>query len=73
MTDPTAELRLRRLAEQTHHLGPAPMLHAMREVAAGADLETTLRRYASLPVAFVRDLGGDRFPEPLHIIQGCGR
>lgn len=67
---PTHEQRLRRLAEQVHALGPAPMLHAMRELEAGADLEVVLKRYAALPTAFVRDLGGDRFPDPVRLVQG---
>ena len=68
--DGLAEARTRRLAERVHQLGPAPMLHAMRDLAAGADLDATLRRYAALDPGFIRQLGGDHFPTPVFALAG---
>ena len=68
--DPLAEARIRRLAERAHALGPAPMLHLLRDVAGGADLERTLRRYADLDPDFIRQLGGDHFPKPVFAMAG---
>lgn len=68
--DPQAEQRLRRLVELVHGLGPAPMLHLLREIATGADLESTLQRYADLPSSFVRAVGGDSFPHPVLLVMG---
>ena len=68
--DPRSEQHLRRLVEQVHDLGPAPLFHLLTEVANGADLEPTLRRYADLPASFVRAVGGDRFPVPLRLVTG---
>ena len=68
-----SDLRLRHLAEQVHALGPAPLLHLLREIDGGADLEVALERYARLPADFIRELGGDRFPPKLHSVAGGRR
>jgi hypothetical protein len=56
------DLRRRRLAEQLHHLGPRPLLEILIEVAGGADLDTTLERYAAINPEILRAVGGDQFP-----------
>ncbi len=68
--DPQTELRLRRLAETVHALGPAPMLHAMREIADGADISHVLGRFAALSADFVHAMGGDQFPDPVRVVAG---
>ena len=68
-----SDQRARRLIEQVHQLGPAPLLHLLNDIDRGADLVPTLERYASLPADFIRSLGGDRFPSPLYIIRGGRR
>lgn len=65
-----AGLRRRRAAEHLHRLGPRPALEAMIEIAAGADLDATLARYARLDPDIVDALGGDDFPpQPLHEVR----
>ena len=68
--DPIDEARMRRLAERVHHLGAPALLHCCRELANGADLESTLRRYADLDPDFIRQLGGDHFPKPVFAMAG---
>ena len=63
-----AELRLQRLAEYLHALGPRPVFEFCRELAEahdiGADVQRRLERYALLDPAFVEVLGGGHFPAP---------
>jgi len=51
-----------RLAMQVHALGPRPMLEAMQEVDAGADIDSVLSRYAGIDGDFVKAIGADSFP-----------
>jgi hypothetical protein len=62
--------RLRYLLGRLRALGPAPLVHFLREVAAGADNYITLETYASLPADFIRTYGGDKFASPLHAVDG---
>ena len=57
-----ADLRRQRAAEHLHGLGPRPVLEALVEVEAGADLDRVLADYARLDLKVVTALGGDKFP-----------
>lgn len=57
------------LAARLHDLGPKPLFHFLDEVERGADLRSHLERYAALPGAFVRALGGDHFPPNVYIVR----
>jgi hypothetical protein len=76
LTETNAELQARnrmrrqRLVEHLHRLGPAPLGHFLREVENGASIHDHLERYAKIDTEFVRALGGDRFPAPLHVVDG---
>ena len=63
-----AELRLKRLAEYLHALGPRPIFEFCRELAEahdiGADMQRRLEKYARLDPVFVQALGGDCFASP---------
>ena len=62
-----ADLRRQRTAEHLHGLGPRPVLEALVEVEAGADLDSVLADFARLDPETVRQLGGDQFPPaPIH-------
>jgi hypothetical protein len=64
--------RRRRLIENLHRLGPAPLGHFLNEVevATGADVTVHLERYSEIDPEFVRALGGDRFAPILWPIDG---
>jgi hypothetical protein len=65
-------LRRQRLVSHLHRLGPSPMFHFLAEIERGASIQDTLEIYATLPIEFVRALGGDKFPPPfLHVIDGA--
>ncbi len=57
-----ANPRRHRAAEHLHNLGPRPVLEALVEVEAGADLDRVLADFAQLEPETVSRLGGDRFP-----------
>ena len=57
-----ANPRRQRAAEHLHNLGPRPVLEALVEVEAGADLDRVLTDFAQLEPKTVSRLGGDRFP-----------
>ena len=57
-----ASLRRQRAAEHLHNLGPRPVLEALAEVEAGADLDRVLADFTRLDPETVRQIGGDRFP-----------
>ena len=66
-----AELRLQRLAEYLHALGPRPVFEFCREIVEahdiGADVQRRLERYARLNPVFFQALGGGHFPpDPIH-------
>ena len=62
-----ADLRRQRAAKHLHGLGPRPVLEALVEVEAGADLDRVLADFARLDPETVRQLGGDKFPPaPIH-------
>ncbi len=68
---PPAELRLQRLAENLHALGPRSVFEFCREIAEahdiGADVQRRLERYARLNPAFFQALVDDHFPpSPIH-------
>jgi len=56
-----SRLRLQRLAERLHALGPKPLFHFLDELERGADLRGSLEEYASLPSDLVKTYGGDQF------------
>ncbi len=69
-----AELRLQRLAETLHALGPRPVFEFCRELAEAhdivADVQRRLERYARLDPAFVQAHGGDHFaPPPIYEVK----
>ncbi len=65
-----ANLRRQRRAEHLHGLGPRPVLEALVEVEAGADLDSVLADFAQLDRETVRQLGGDQFPAaPLREVE----
>jgi hypothetical protein len=66
-------LRRQRLVESLHRLGPAPLGHFLNEIEAGAIIAEHLERYARIDPDFVRALNGDRFPAPLHVVDGGRR
>ena len=57
-----ANPRRQRAAEHLHNLGPRPVLEALAEVEAGADLDRVLADFARLDLETVRQIGGDHFP-----------
>ena len=57
-----ASPRRQRAAEHLHNLGPRPVLEALVEVEAGADLDCVLADFAQLEPETVSRLGGDSFP-----------
>ncbi len=69
----TSRRKFQRLVERLHALGPGVLAYFIREVAAGADVCTSLEIYAALPGDFIRAYGADRFPPTLHSIDGGGR
>jgi hypothetical protein len=69
----TARLRLQRLAEALHALGPKPLFHFLNELERGADLRLSLEEYAALPGDLIECYGGDRFAPGLHVISGVRR
>ena len=65
-----ASPRRQRATEHLHNLGPRPVLEALVEVEAGADLDSVLADFAQLDPETVRQLGGDRFwPTPLREVR----
>ena len=65
-----ADLRRQRAVEHLHGLGPRPVLEALAEVEAGAELDSVLAAYARLDPETVLQLGGDQFPPaPLHGVE----
>ena len=63
-----AELRRQRAAEHLHGLGPRPVLEALVEVEAGADLDSVLADFARLDPEVVTALGGDKFPPSIFAV-----
>ena len=57
-----ASPRRQRATEHLHNLGPRPVLEALVEVEAGADLDRVLADFAQLEPKTVSRLGGNRFP-----------
>ena len=65
-----ASPRRQRAAEHLHNLGPRPVLEALAEVEAGADLDRVLADFERIDVEVVAELGGDKFwSAPLHEIR----
>ena len=63
-----ADLKRQRQVTRLHSLGPRPVLEALIEVAAGAELDTVLADYARLNLAVVTALGGDKFPPSIFAV-----
>ena len=57
-----ADLKRQRQVAHLLSLGPRPVLEALIEVEAGADLDRVLADYARLDLEVVTALGGDKFP-----------
>ncbi len=65
-----ASPRRQRAAEHLHNLGPRPVLEALVEVEAGADLDRVLADFAQLDPKTVRQLDGDKFwPAPIREVR----
>jgi hypothetical protein len=64
-------LRLRRLAENIHGLGPAPLFHCMCELAAGSDPLTVFETYGRLPRDLIAAYHGDTFPPNVILLRPC--
>ncbi len=65
-----SSLRRQRAAEHLYNLGPRPVLEALAEVEAGADLDRVLADFAQLEPETVRQLNGDKFwPAPLREVR----
>ena len=62
--EPFGDLRRQRRAKHLHGLGPRPVLEALVEVEAGAELDRVLADFARLDPKMVRQLGGDQFWQP---------
>jgi hypothetical protein len=62
-------LRLRRLAEHLHRLGPRPVFEFLAEVVQGAPPIERLERYAQLDPAMVGALGADTLPPLIRRIK----
>ncbi len=60
--------RLQRDIEKLHRLGPRAIYHLLDEIGCRHScctfIESRASRYAELDPAAVRQLGGDRFPQP---------
>ena len=61
------KMRLRHLAGCIHHLGPRPLFELLVELDHGAELRSTLERYAALPAEFIHALDADKLP-PLQVV-----
>ena len=62
--------RRQRAAEHLHDLGPRPVLEALAEVEAGADLDHVLADFERIDAEMVAELDGDKFwPVPLHEVR----
>ncbi len=65
-----ASPRRQRAAEHLHSLGPRPVLEALAEVDAGADLDHVLADFERIDAEIVAGLGGDKFwPAPLREVS----
>lgn len=65
-----ADLKQQHQVGHLHSLGPRPVLEALKEVAAGGELDTVLADYAQLDLEVVVALGGNRFPPvPIHGVR----
>ncbi len=62
------DLKRQRQAAHLLSLGPRPVLEALIEVAAGAELDTVLADYARLDREVVIALGGDKFPPSIFAV-----
>ena len=63
-----ADLIRQRQVARLLSLGPRPVLEALIEVAAGAELDTVLADYARLDREVVIALGGDKFPPSIFAV-----
>lgn len=59
-----ADRRRQRAADHLYNLGPRPVLVALVELEAGAELDRVLADFARLDPKMVRQLGGDQFWQP---------
>ncbi len=65
-----ASPRRQQAAQHLYSLGPRPVLEALAEVEAGADLDRVLADFERIDAETVRQLGGDRFwPAPLREVR----
>ena len=72
--DATGRLRRQRQVERICGLGPRVVFELLDELnrrhGLGDDLDQRLARYAGLDPLILAAIGGDRFPEPLHLVSG---
>ena len=65
-----ANPRRQRAAEHLHNLGPRPVLEALAEVEAGANLDRVLADFERIDAETVAALGADIFwPAPLREVR----
>jgi len=62
-------LRLRCLAQRIHDLGPAPLFHAMCELAAGGDPLTVFETYGRLPRDLIAAYHGHSLPNNVFLLR----
>ncbi len=61
-----ANPRRQQAAQHLYSLGPRPVLEALAEVEAGADLDRVLADFERIDAEMVAELGADKFwPMPL--------
>jgi hypothetical protein len=66
--------RRQHLVGHVVYAGPRVVLELLLEIAAGADLNESLERYARIPVNVYRALGADRLPiDGLALVNGGRR
>jgi hypothetical protein len=66
---PSVALRVRRLTQHLHALGPRPLYEWACEVVGGADPLARPEAYGRLDADTVRALGADKLPARLAIIR----
>jgi hypothetical protein len=64
------QVRVEKLAEKIHELGPQPLAYLFKDIGATTNIRPLLERYAALPADFIREMGGDRKKPCFLVIEG---